>query len=208
MDTSEFDEKIEAAAERLKSLREEMAEARDRLAAALGEFAAGWFERQLKSAIDRNPQRVKELGLEGVRALKAALVDLQNNVGGIVQARFLEEVEWPDEQDQPPGWSMNPYALSTGHSRFPKVYDDQVRRVLGAVQPVMGEYGLSIDGPDRPERSHGDRFPYALDVPSELREPVKAYGDLCDEFARAWAMQIHAEKAKAKAEAEDLWNRA
>jgi len=210
MDTSQFDEKIDAADERLKVLRKEMATARDAFVGAVTEHASNWFEHQVRTAIERDPDRAKALGLDGLGALKSGLADLRDRVGEIVRTEFTRKIHWPHDRDELPrelaDQYSNPYT-TYGH-RVPDVYDEPLRHVLGAVQPLIAEHSLNPDTSHRELRSAGDRYPYALSWPPDLQEPAKVYAALYSQFRETWQAKWDAETAKAKAEAKDLWNRA
>jgi hypothetical protein len=209
VDTTEFDQKIEAADGRLKALREEMSNARDRLAAAIAEYASGFWEQTVKKAVSDNPFRAKELGDDGMGALKSGLAELQNGAADIVQTKFVEKIAWPDASDDEPdlGTATSPYEMvSYAANRIPSAYEDPLRRVLGSARPLLADHGLLQDR--LPNMPGGDRYPFALNWPEDLHGPGKAYADLYKEFREVWRAKLDAETAKAKAEAEDMWDRA
>jgi hypothetical protein len=209
VDTTEFDQKIDAADGRLKALREEMSRARDRLAAAIAEYASGFWEQTVKKAVADNPFRAKELGDDGMGALKSGLAELQNSAGDIVQTKFVEEITWPHASDAEPdlGSGTNPYEMvSYAANRIPSAYEQPLRRVLGSARPLLADHGLLQDR--LPNTPGGDRYPFALSWPEDFHGPGKAYSDLYKEFREVWRAKVDAETAKAKAEAEDMWDRA
>jgi hypothetical protein len=205
MDTSKLDAEINTADARLGQLRKEMSVARDVLVDAVSAFASDWYETRVRNAVEGDPARAKELGVEGLRALKTDLATLQKRRPGIVNTRFTQKISWPHESDEPVDPSAsNPFMTHGAH--LPKALEEPLRTVIGAVQPLISQHGLAQD--ENFTGANEERFPYHVDAPPAVKEAAAKFSAVYDAFREIARARADAEAAKAKAEARDLWDKA
>jgi hypothetical protein len=215
MDTSEFDAAIAEAEAALAATRTQMEEARQRLAATITDFVTPWFAEQARLAVERNPDRAKELGVDGIRALKADVAALTDRLPELVKGELLDAVTWAHLEpgwDESDPWKTNPrynYSAVSQH-RQADTFDKPLRRILGQLGPILEAHGLGK--PDDWRNASGGSakpyYPFGVDWTAEMKAAAAQYADLYGELRMHNQKRHESQAAKERAEAQDLWNQA
>lgn len=203
IDTSAFDAQIAAQDAKIAELRKSLSEIYGRFRDATASWARETYARDVDSAINANPEQVKELGLERLKILKKNVARLDSGADAIVDEE-LAKVGWGHDPSfaipEGPSYSSNPFR--TYRNSPPEHLEPALRRIRGRAGPALSEAGLA-----RSEWT-STRYPWAYDWSHDMEQAMSSYAGMFDELLKAAGEKRDAELEKAKAEANDLWQQA
>ena len=203
VDSAPFDARIQEANERLAEARQAATEARDRLAEALVGFARQWIDARVEVAIRTKASRVQEMGVQGLRPLKADVEALKGRLPELVELEFVSGVNWRFVEGSEPVTRLESNPFHMHSSRPPKEFDNALRRIVGGLGAVLSSYELTDA-----DEWRGGKYAHALNWEGDATAAGRAFADTYQEFLNASLELAHAEGDKDRAQAEDLWRNA
>ena len=199
------------------TIREQMAQCANQWKRAAGEWAKTEWQRDAQRAIERHPDKVKDLAASG------SLSSLKHDLGELVEAADAKVAEHFDDA---PIWSHTngiifetegspkrpdeSYYESYNPKHGPRPFDEPLRRLKGEALRLLDEAGLLADDEREAARRGGGgyRYPYALGWSSELTESLAPYSQ---HYRKVVELELERERIEgelAREEAVRLWNRA
>lgn len=223
MDTKSFDEEITEAETDIAAVQGEMEAVFERFIEAAIAAAKASYDDAAASAIRKYPEVAKRAGPDGLAAVKRELEDLKARTADLVRERVGEGIDWPHRHSEPvkaeaasphfSGYVYNPHKLDA--HRAPGFLEEPWRGVLGAVGPILVSRELAERTDWRRQRGHGfvgDSYPYAIpwgkELYAEMRQVLGEYATLYERLERSRRRAAAARRARAQAEAADLWENA
>jgi hypothetical protein len=203
IDTSKFDKTITEAGAALEEQRQRLSGIYDRFFTATVKWAREAWQTDIDQAIAKNPEEVKELGLEGVRKLKAEIQALDGDAEKVVEEE-LRLIDWGHFASHQPsvddGWNSN--AFKSYSNRVPSSIDEALRRIRGRTGPILAPVSLA------PTARSSPCWPWAYGWSPGMSTAMSEYGEVYEEVLRTSRKQRTAAHEKAAAEASDLWAQA
>ena len=109
-------------------------------------FAAAWFESKTFEYATKKPEITMKLGKEWLAQMKVQVTALSRNAGHIVSNALSDPAAW---------WHRNPHVNEPvgayeqlGNdkvgNKFPEVLDKPVRRALGELGNILGQFGYGV----------------------------------------------------------------
>lgn len=181
-------------------------------------FAERWFEETAKNYVTKYNEVTLGLGKEKLAGMKVAVGELVRNAGRIVGAAMSDPAVW---------WHLSPrkhdyYALYEQlGDKFPEVVDKAVRRALGELGGVLGEFGFGVttDGGGKGsypefwfEVSEGAGlggarafFPHLLVWSEEMQYTVQRYDGLFKRAVKVFNELEELKEEQKRQQAKELW---
>jgi hypothetical protein len=217
-----LDELILQRERELSPFRSRMEELRLQFVNEFTEFAEKWFEEIARQYVVKYPEITLSLGKERLAAMKACVVSLQREAAKIVKTVMSDPKIW---------WHMEPSLHDTSQyeqlgnkdvgNRFPAKVDKPVRRVLGELGKILGDFGYKVTTQisqrsafpefwfSPPEAGSVEAlpfYPHLLVWSEEMQFTLQKYND---QYKKAYDIYLEVEKLKEekkKHQASQLWD--
>jgi len=217
MDISEYDKKIEDLTVNIDKTREKMAPVLINFLNETKVFVTNFYKETVKEYVISNPDITKEHDKEGIRDLRYECRELIKLIPKIIQLHIGEEKFWSHKCDlndlKQECKSFPTFSTHYNSSDANKDIIKSLRQILGYLGELLLKYGYIKNGKySKWEMSDNEKFTYKghIDCTSEMKTLLKSYLEMDKELAgfinELKSIEKEKEKAKGRAEAEELWD--
>jgi hypothetical protein len=200
---------IETELVKLESERSDIAKKLDAIVeefrAELPGLAEPWIRAEVERRITANPEKVKELGLKHLKALKSGLADLISGLPQIARRETEERAAWPHYRGDG--------EIGSAIAKNDPFFDHAFRRVISHLAPLLDHFGLLTEPTGHVqvwERLGNGKFRYAAN-PGFIDMEVASNKKFYDSFPRWAELGSRIQRLKkdlAQAQAKELWDSA
>ncbi|MGG1664477.1 hypothetical protein [Brevibacillus sp. NRS-1366] len=210
-----FDQEIEAKRNEFEEVKHQLSNTRNQFKAALIPFVQQQFKTEAEKVIKRNPELVKELGIEKLKELKDELAILSANAPDIINEFFDEEQLWWDLKE-------NEHLYFCSGKYLPDHLNKALRLVIGKFGELFSKYDLIKIKPtgqndydvwierDEYTRSHKHNgrpsYPNRLECTPDIINYVSEYKDYINNAKRIQSDINKIQREKESTAAIDLWD--
>jgi hypothetical protein len=181
-------------------------------------FAQVWFEETAMHYVTKFSEVTLSIGKEKVARMKAKVNELARNAGSVVNRALSDPSVW---------WHMAPrkhdyYALYEQlGDKFPEVVDKAVRRALGELGTILGEFGFGVSTDGGSKGSYPEFwfeypegaglsdarpfFPHLLVWSEEMQYTIQRYDGLFKRASKVFNELEELKEEKKRQQARELW---
>ena len=201
-----MDSEITAVIAQIETKKSELDAARDAFVQACKTFASNEINERIRSAISSNAEKVKELGEEGLAPIKKKVEEALANNDSFVEGIICQDSCWLYKQEELTTENC-PFASYMVHgNRLPDIIDEPLRMLLSPAGVIL--LSSDLDTSEHWEKN-GEimRYRYGLNINSELKETMTAFGAKFDELYRLLEKLETLKAKKESNEALNLWDK-
>jgi hypothetical protein len=205
MDTSEFDKQIRFFEKQAKEVFDSLEKKREDFEKSTLTFVSSWIQNRVKDALTREfPDRAKELGETGVKAVKADLKVAVDKLPDDAKVLFADNGRWPHRKEYK--GTIEKYLYTT---EFEKILTGFMRQLFGLAGGILDKYKL-IEFKEHSEWGRSGTsvlYGYGISLPNQFEALIMEYSKLYNQYRELLEKVELTKTQKAQAEAKDIWDK-
>lgn len=205
MDTSEFDASIRTSEKQAAEIFNLLENKRKELETSILAFVSNWSQDKVKDALIREfPDKAKDLGGAGVKAIKADLQVVVDQLPGKVNILLADNSNWPHHKEF--RVKIESYKM---RSEFEDIFSRLIRRLFSSTGGILKKYDLIKTESYNEWGGQGTDvvYNYGISLSPQLQALKDEYIKLYDQYSELIAKTESTKSEKARAEAKDLWEK-
>lgn len=216
MELPEFDAEISRIKDEATKIREELEKISQEFLDSVKILIPSWYDEHAKSVTARagNVERLKQMGREGIRALKGDVEILKSKVPDLVKEYLNKDSVWEHRGKVSSDSDTRRYAYYS--SQPPSAINGSLCRILGQLAPVLLKYeilAVDLNKSDGGFSAHklGEspiQYSYTLGFTwsEEMKKILERYRELYQKLIYNAGELKNTEFQKKRKEAENLWD--
>ena len=145
-------------------------------------FIANNIEGKVRSAIALNPEKVMELGRDGLKPVKNTVTQIINNISDSVDKIINNDELWLHKQEDLCSDNFSPGKYSMKGRRGPEILEDEVRKLLSPVGKILIQYNLDTSE-NWEEKNDCLYYRHNLDWSREMKDCMEQYSECFNELS-------------------------
>jgi hypothetical protein len=209
MGATDFDAAIAAHRAEVEAVKDQMRPHYEAFLEATRQFLTATYREQLDKIAKSDPTRILELGVDGVRALKAKAQQFIARVPRFVEESLARPRFWSHLQNQDGGY-INEYYKGLYHvdDNPPKRLTELHNRLVALFENIatfMVQQGFVLHGPPWTGGAR-PRYTGRLELSPPMLDALRCYAPLHDRLIDAYIALGTTERAKLKTGVDQLWD--
>lgn len=201
-----MDIEINDTLNKIESKKQELDNFRDRFIDQCRVFASTQFDDLIDSAIRSNPEKIQELGVEGIAPIKQEVQEAKASLDSFVDKLLYEDDIWLYKQEEATPDNCPFHKYHVRGNRLPEVLEEPVKMLLSPAGEILVKHALTSN--EQWEKS-GDmmRYRYGYSPTATMKDTLNEFNEKFDEFYRLLEQLQEYKRQKASNEAKDLWDK-
>lgn len=146
-------------------------------------FAVYKFDEIVRSTISNHPEKVQQLGHDGLKPIKIKAESIKENLPILTENKINQDELWLHRQAELTSNNCPFHAYHVYRNGLPDTLKEVVRSLLSPAGNLLLDSGLA----NQDEwRNKGDyiRYNYGFDVTEGLKKSIRTYSNLFDQLSR------------------------
>ena len=201
-----MNQEIKSILDKIENKKNELDAFRDKFINHCKAFALEEFDNRITSAISNNPEKVKELGSDGLAPIKKETEEAKANLNSFVDSIFYQDELWLYKQSELTPENCPFFSYNVNGNRLPDIVEEPVRLLMSPIGKILIEHEL--ESKEYWKESEGLMiYRYGLSPSNAMKDSLNEFSEKFDELFRLLEEMKVQKRKKESGEALDLWGK-